>query len=144
MTILIACAAGTAVQGADFVVWTFIERNYIQILTANILIAFALANFVYVKSFTVKPGNKDLRELAAGGHSGNIIYDWFIGRELNPRVTLPFFGTIDIKSFMELRPGIIGWTMINFAFAAKQFRTYGYISDSMRKSPLPLPPPTPY
>ena len=72
--------------------------------------------------------------MAAGGHTGNLIYDWFIGRELNPRVTFPFFGEIDIKSFMELRPGMVGWIMINLAFAAKQYRTHGFITDSMGTS----------
>jgi delta14-sterol reductase len=86
------CAAGTVYQGADFPVWTFIYDNYVQIITANVIISYALATFVYIRSFSVKPGNKELRELAAGGHSGNMLYDWFIGRELNPRITIPFVG----------------------------------------------------
>lgn len=113
--------------------WTFIDRNYVQLLTSNILIAFALATYVYIKSFGVKAGNAEQRELAAGGITGNIMYDWFIGRELNPRVTLPLFGEIDIKSFMELRPGMLGWVMLNLAFVAKQYRTYGYVTDSISK-----------
>ena len=99
MTTLAICAAGTFAQGADFPVWTFMYDNYLQILTTNILIAYALATFVYVRSFSVKPGNAKNRELAAGGHSGNMLYDWFIGRELNPRVTIPLLGEIDIKEF---------------------------------------------
>lgn len=130
---MIVCAAGTWVRGPDFQVWTFINRNYIQLLTCNIIISYALATFVYAKSFQVKAGNQDKRELAAGGHSGNLIYDWYIGRELNPRVELPFFGEIDVKSFMELRPGMLGWIMLNLAFMAKQYKTYGYVTDSMRK-----------
>lgn len=35
---------------------------------------------------------------------GNPLYDFFIGRELNPRV-----GNFDLKYFCELRPGLIGW-----------------------------------
>lgn len=120
-------------QGAHFQLWTYIDRNYIQLLTCNIIIAYALAAYVYVKSFEVKPANKEKRELAAGGHSGNLVYDWYIGRELNPRVTLPFLGEIDIKSFMELRPGMLGWIILDLAFVAKQYRSYGYITDSMRK-----------
>jgi delta14-sterol reductase len=42
-----------------------------------------------------------------------MLYDWFIGRELNPRVTIPLFGEIDIKLFCELRPGMLGWLIIN-------------------------------
>ena len=118
-------------QGPDFPLWTFIWSNYPQIITANLGIAFFLACFVYARSFSVKPGNPEHRELAAGGHSGNLIYDWFIGRELNPRVTLPFFGEIDIKAFCELRPGMLGWVLLNLAFVARQYKLYGYVSDSM-------------
>ena len=84
-------------------------------------------------SMKLKRGNKELRELAAGGHSGNIIYDWFIGRELNPRITLPFAGEVDIKAWMELRPGMLGWLILDLAFMAKQYKSYGYVTDSMRK-----------
>ncbi|KAL1861772.1 hypothetical protein VTK73DRAFT_6914 [Phialemonium thermophilum] len=128
---LAICLAGTIAQGAEFPVWTFITDNYLQLLTTNILISFALATFVYVRSFGVKPGNPEHRELAAGGHTGNLMYDWFIGRELNPRITLPLLGEIDIKVFMELRPGMLGWMLLNFAFVAKQYRNFGYVTDSI-------------
>ncbi|KAL8739356.1 MAG: hypothetical protein Q9190_007847 [Brigantiaea leucoxantha] len=92
---------------------------------------YCLAWFVYIRSFSVKSGNKHKRELAAGGHSGNLVYDWFIGRELNPRVSLPIFGDIDIKIFMELRPGMLGWILLDLAFMSRQYKSYGYVTDSM-------------
>jgi delta14-sterol reductase len=105
MVTLAVCAAGTALQGADFPVWTFIWDNYLQIATTNILIAYALATLVYIRSFSVKPGNPDFRELAAGGHSGNMIYDWFIGRELNPRITIPSWAKSILKNFASFALG---------------------------------------
>lgn len=131
MLITLVALVGTVAQGPDFTPWTFIWDNYIQILTANLIIAFVLAIFVYVRSFSVKPGNLQLRELAAGGHTGNIVYDFFIGRELNPRINLPVLGAVDIKSFCELRPGWIGWLLLDLAFAARQYKIYGRLSDSM-------------
>lgn len=130
---LAICAVGTYLKGADFIVWTYIADNYIQLLTANILISTAQAVYVYVKSFSVDTNypNKDMRELAAGGHTGNLIYDFYIGRELNPRVTLPFFGEIDLKTFNEMRQGLTGWIIMDLAFIAKQYRNYGYVSDSI-------------
>lgn len=128
---LVACATGTYIQGADFVVWTFITDNYLQILTANIILAYVISIWVYIASFSVKQGNPDLRELARGGHTGNLIYDFFIGRELNPRVTLPLFGEIDVKAWLEMRPGLTGWALLDLAFIAQQYRNYGYISDSI-------------
>ena len=53
--------------------------------------------------------------LAKGGNTGNALYDFFIGRELNPRV-----GSLDLKYFNELRPGLLQWGIYNIAFAYKQ------------------------
>ncbi|KAK1140355.1 erg24, C-14 sterol reductase [Aspergillus melleus] len=140
VTILSGCALGTYVYGADFVVWTFLWDNYLQVITANLAISSALAIFVYAKSFTVPaPGqlNPDLRQLAPGGHTGNVLYDFFIGRELNPRVRLPIpfvseaSRTIDIKSWFEMRPGLLGWIIMNLSNIARQYRTYGYVTDSI-------------
>ncbi|KND87802.1 Delta(14)-sterol reductase [Tolypocladium ophioglossoides CBS 100239] len=128
---LAACAVGTYLHGADFVVWTFIDQHYLQLLTANVVFAWAISVFVYVRSFAVKPGNGDMRELAKGGRTGNLMYDFYIGRELNPRITLPFFGEIDIKTWLEMRPGLTGWVLLDLAFVAKQYRNYGYVSDSI-------------
>ncbi len=60
-----------------------------------------------------------------------MLYDWFIGRELNPIVDMPYIGRVDIKSFMELRPGMLGWIILDLAFMARQFHNYGFITDSM-------------
>lgn len=138
--ILTSCAYGTYLYGANFVVWTFIWDNYVQVLTANLLIASVIAVFVYVRSFSVPaPGkpNPEFRELAPGGHTGNPLYDFFIGRELNPRVQLPIpfisntSRTLDIKVFMEMRPGLLGWMLLNLSNIAHQYRTYGYVTDSI-------------
>jgi protein-S-isoprenylcysteine O-methyltransferase Ste14 len=123
--------AGTLLQGADFPVWTFIWDNFIPLLTANLILSFALACYVYAKSFSVKPGALKTRELSQHGATGNLIYDWFIGRELNPRVTLPLIGEVDIKSWMEMRPGLTGWALIDCAMIAHQYKNYGFVSDSI-------------
>ncbi|CAI4217965.1 unnamed protein product [Parascedosporium putredinis] len=129
--ILAVCVAGTINSGANWILWTYISDNYLQIFTANLLIATSLATFVYVRSFSVKAGNKDMRELAAGGQTGNLIYDWYIGRELNPRITLPIIGEMDIKVWMELRPGMLGWLLFNASWVAQQYRNFGYVTDSI-------------
>lgn len=130
-------AFGTLYGGPNFAVWTFINDNYVQILTVNIIISYVLATYVYVRSFSVPtPSSKKAtttRELAEGGATGNVIYDWYIGRELNPQIQLPMIGQIDIKSWCELRPGMLGWAILDIAFIMKQWSTYGYITDSIRK-----------
>lgn len=49
--------------------------------------------------------------------SGNAVYDFFIGRELNPRI-----GTFDLKYFCELRPGLIGWVVINLVMLLAEMK----------------------
>jgi delta14-sterol reductase len=50
---------------------------------------------------------------------------------LNPRITLPLLGEVDIKVFMEMRPGLLGWIILDCAFIAHQYKMYGYVSDSI-------------
>merc|ERR1711920_176510 len=66
------------------------------------------------------------RLLAEGGQTGNTLYDFFIGHELNPRIA-----GIDLKEFCELTPGLIGWVLLDVCFAFKQYEEYGSISVSM-------------
>ncbi|KAF2128830.1 ERG4/ERG24 ergosterol biosynthesis protein [Dothidotthia symphoricarpi CBS 119687] len=130
--IMVGLGAGTVMYGAEWPVWTFITENYVGILTTNILISYFLATYVYLRSFSVKhPKDPSARELAAGGHTGNILYDWFIGRELNPRITVPMFGEVDIKAWCELRPGMLGWIILDLAFIMKQYRNFGRVTDSI-------------
>jgi hypothetical protein len=53
--------------------------------------------------------------LALGGDTGFKVYDFFIGRELNPRI-----GQLDLKYFNELRPGLLHWGLYNLSYAYKQ------------------------
>ena len=137
---LLGCGVGTYLHGADFALWTFLWDNYLQVITANLLISTATSVFVYLKSFSVPaPGqpNPGFRELAPGGHTGNPLYDFFIGRELNPRIQLPIpfvsetARTIDIKVFCEMRPGLTGWIILNLSNIAHQYKAYGYVTDSI-------------
>ncbi|EYE94825.1 ERG4/ERG24 ergosterol biosynthesis protein [Aspergillus ruber CBS 135680] len=115
---LAVCAAGTYLQGAHFAVWAYISDHYVQLLTANILTSYGLSAFLYICSFSVntKYPNRVLRELAAGAE---------------PPVTFPFFGEIDIKTWCEVCPGLTGWILLDLAFIVQQYRSYGYISDSI-------------
>ncbi len=73
--------------------FTIFYQHWPGLLSAALFNSFAQAVYCYLSSF----GEGKL--LALGGNSGNVLYDWFIGRELNPRI-----GSFDIKSFNELRP----------------------------------------
>ena len=74
-----------------------IYDHYLQLITASVVVATLLSCYLYFSSFV---GDKIL---AKGGNTGYQIYDFFIGRELNPRI-----GSFDLKYIFELRPGLIG------------------------------------
>ena len=58
---------------------------------------------------------------------GCIFSQFFIGRELNPSI-----GSLDLKSFNELRPGLMLWGLIDIAMACTQaVRRGGHITNSM-------------
>ena len=98
----------------------YLYRYYEPLAVCDIILCFLLSTYMYGKSFASNS------ILAKGGDSGNPIYDYFIGRELNPRL-----GFFDWKVFCELRPGLIGWMLLNIACAQEQLAQYGSISGSM-------------
>lgn len=101
--------------------FTFLYDHWVGLITASLFNSIVQAVFVYVQSFGAG------RLLAKGGNTGNVMYDWYIGRELNPRI-----GQFDIKYFNELRPGLILWALLDISAACHQYiRLNGTITDSM-------------
>lgn len=72
----------------------WVYDNYVPLITAAVLFSTALSAYLYASSFARG------RLLARGGATGYRLYDFFIGRELNPRL-----GGFDLKEFCELYPG---------------------------------------
>ena len=64
--------------------------------------------------------------LSSGGNTESNIYNFFIGRELNPRI-----GSFDLKHFCELYPGLLGWLIIDLGMLQKQYEQLHYVSMSM-------------
>lgn len=98
----------------------WIYQNYLQLAFAAMVLSTLLSLYLYVKS------RARGAMLAEGGQTGNAIYDWFIGAELNPRE-----GDFDWKEFCELRPGLIGWMVINVGCAVQQARSPGGLTAPM-------------
>ncbi|KAL1923256.1 uncharacterized protein VTP21DRAFT_9632 [Calcarisporiella thermophila] len=110
---------------ATYFIWgiypfIYVYDHFIQFATAAYLLSNVQAVFLYLYSF--RPGT--LFNLI--GNTGSPLYDFFIGRPLNPRI-----GSFDLKFFCELRPGMIGWVVLNLCTAAKQFQLQGQITHSM-------------
>uniref|UniRef100_A0A8C5E4T9 Delta(14)-sterol reductase TM7SF2 n=1 Tax=Gouania willdenowi TaxID=441366 RepID=A0A8C5E4T9_GOUWI len=94
---------------------------FLPLAASAIALSFLLSFYLYIRSFWAPP-----HDLAVGGNTGNPLYDFFIGRELNPRI-----GFFDLKYFCELRPGLIGWAVINLGMLMKEVELQGSPSLAM-------------
>lgn len=115
---LALCVAIVSALGIESMV--FVYDHWVGLVTASLVNSTLQACYCQLSSY------RKGALLAEGGNSSWGIYNWFIGRELNPRI-----GSFDIKSFNELRPGLILWLLINVAMAAKQYIDIGRVTDSM-------------
>lgn len=100
---------------------SYIHDHFLQFAVSAAILSLVLSFFLYFKSLCAAES-----ELAPGGNSGNPVYDFFIGHELNPRL-----GKFDLKYFCELRPGLIGWAVINLAMQFKEMELRGAPSLAM-------------
>jgi Delta14-sterol reductase len=117
---IVTLATIAALEYLGHIRLSFVFDHFVAFISSAVLISFTLSFYLYFTSFIGQ------RILAAGGDTGNPFYDFFIGRELNPRI-----GSFDLKVFCELRPGLIGWVVIDLAMAMHQYETYGAVSNGM-------------
>ncbi|XP_064196327.1 delta(14)-sterol reductase LBR [Anguilla rostrata] len=105
-------AVGVAVYyQVDF---SYVHEHFLQLATSTLLVSTLLSVYLYVRS---RWAAED--ELAPGGNSGHGIYDFFMGHEHNPRIK-----NFDLKFFFEMRPGLIGWIVINFALLLTEMKIH--------------------
>ena len=105
---------------------TWLATHVVPVTTASILFSILLSVYLNARSFAPSAG------LAEGGATGHVLYDAFMGRELNPRVPFPGLpGGLDLKFFCELRPGLFLWHFYNISFAAVQVARDGELSSAM-------------
>ncbi|MFO0759195.1 MAG: hypothetical protein U0359_22075 [Byssovorax sp.] len=98
---------------------SIVYDNFGSILTTINLFALAFCAFLYVKGVYF-PSSSD------AGRSGNFIWDFYWGVELHPHL-----GSFNIKQFTNCRVGMMGWSVLLFAFMAKQYEATGHVSTSM-------------
>ena len=99
---------------------SWIYDNFLPLLTSSVAFSSGLALYLYATSF------KRGALLGAHGATPYPLYNFWMGRELNPRL-----GGVDLKEFCELYPGLIGWLVINLGMAHKQVQQLGYVTNSM-------------
>ncbi|PQE18972.1 7-dehydrocholesterol reductase protein [Rutstroemia sp. NJR-2017a WRK4] len=79
-----------------------LAKNWEALLVCANVYGFLLSGFAYLKA-CISPTHEGDRKF-----SGSILYDLYMGVELNPR----FGRYFDFKLFHNGRPGIIAWTLI--------------------------------
>ncbi|XP_059761486.1 delta(14)-sterol reductase LBR isoform X1 [Balaenoptera ricei] len=104
----------SALVGASFfwdVELYYVYSHFLQCAFAATVFSVVLSVYLYARAL------KAPRDELSPASSGNAVYDFFIGRELNPRI-----GTFDLKYFCELRPGLIGWVVINLVMLLAEMK----------------------
>ncbi len=66
------------------------------------------------------------------GGTGSLVYDYYWGRELYPRIGRHF----DLKTWTNCRMGMMGWGVLVLCYAAKQYEATGAVANSMAVSVL--------
>ncbi|ERE72972.1 lamin-B receptor [Cricetulus griseus] len=89
----------------------YVYTHFLQFALAATVFSVVLSVYLYARSL------KAPRDELSPASSGNAVYDFFIGRELNPRI-----GVFDLKYFCELRPGLIGWVVVNLVMLLAEMK----------------------
>jgi 7-dehydrocholesterol reductase len=98
---------------------TILYDHFPELLGALNFFSFLFCLFLLIKGYWF-PSSSD------AGSSGNLIFDYYWGTELYPRIL-----GWDVKMFTNCRFGMMGWPLLLLSFAAKQQQLYGFMSDSM-------------
>ncbi|KAI0209038.1 Delta(14)-sterol reductase TM7SF2 [Lamellibrachia satsuma] len=98
-----------------------VTKKLAPIILTAIVITFLASIILYRSASSVEP-----TRLAPSATTDSWLYNFFIGRELNPRV-----GNLDLKMFALLRLGLISWVALNSIYLMRHFKDMG---------PIPLAP----
>jgi 7-dehydrocholesterol reductase len=90
-----------------------------QIISSMNIFALSFCAFLYLKG-KYFPSSTDC------GSTGNVIFDFYWGTELYPRI----FGW-DVKQFTNCRCGMMFWPLFILSCAFKQYEMHGTVADSM-------------
>lgn len=97
-----------------------IYDKFLAMMTHAIILSFALSKILYLKAWFEGAG------FSEHGNTGNFIYDFFMGKQLNPQIS-----NFDLKFFFELGPGLIGWVIIDLVMAVKLYETSNVANSGM-------------
>mmetsp|Transcript_698 Transcript_698/g.2050 ORF Transcript_698/g.2050 Transcript_698/m.2050 type:complete len:485 (-) Transcript_698:720-2174(-) len=91
-----------------------------EIISALNIFSLGFCAFLYLKG-KYAPSSSD------SGSTGSLIFDFYWGMELYPRIGKYF----DLKTWTNCRMGMMSWAVLIVCYAAKQRQATGGIADSM-------------
>lgn len=112
----IAVAATLHATGV-FKLYTIIDE-FGPVMSVAIISGFIVSIIAYVSA---------LYRGAEHRMTGNRVYDFFMGAELNPRM----FGILDLKMFFEVRLPWYILFLVTLGTAARQYELFGYVSGEV-------------
>ncbi|XP_045182043.2 delta(14)-sterol reductase TM7SF2-like [Mercenaria mercenaria] len=97
-----------------------ISGSLVCMFEAAVLLCFMSSLYLYIKGSSLSHAEKN-----PNGCSGRIIYDWFMGLELNPR-----WRSLDVK-YVLFRSAIIGWILLNICNLVEYWMLYKNINTTL-------------
>lgn len=108
---VVAMVALLAASGRlDVLAWP--HEHVLELLTASLVLSTLLSVYLYASSFR-RPA---VPRWALANDTGKRLYDFFLGRERNPRLD-----GVDLKAFCELVPGLTGWFALDVSAVAHAY-----------------------
>lgn len=118
LSLVVTLVAAAALAWSGVVTGEDVLAELGPMLTIAILFSYAFSAFLYGYGFSSK---RDERR------TGHLLYDFFMGSSLNPRIGKSF----DLKFFFESKIGLTTWVVIALAMAHAQYLRQGSVSLPM-------------
>ena len=118
ISLVVTLALGASLYAAGLIRGQVVLEELGPLLSCSILFAFAFSLFIYLYGFTSQRDEE---------RSGILVYDYFMGSSLNPRIGKLF----DLKLFFESKIGMTTWIVLAFAMACAQYERTGSLSKEM-------------
>lgn len=119
----IVLAGALLVQYFGLFNMSHVADNLGEYLVAGIVIGDASSLYWYIYGVLTEP---------ASARTGNVIYDFFMGTSLYPRITFfPYGHEIDIKMVAEIRWSWLTLMCLTLSCVIKQYQTLGYVTKEM-------------
>jgi delta14-sterol reductase len=116
-SLAVTAATVALLVGFGCIAPTVIYDNLGALISVVMIFSYLFAVFLYFHGKKTGPADE---------RTGNILYDYFMGASVNPRI-----GSFDLKFFCEARPGLMLWILADLSFLAAQYQDTGSVSAAL-------------